>query len=90
MPFGGRLLIELATVVVGSKFVAKYPMSVPGDSCADHSVTGSERWISLGPSDRIAKGAGGNTHQEISVRQARGWISESCRGSSATAAVTCG
>ena len=31
MPFGGRLLIELATVVVGSKFVAKYPHVRPGD-----------------------------------------------------------
>jgi hypothetical protein len=31
MPFGGRLLIELATVVVGSKFVAKYPNVRTGD-----------------------------------------------------------
>jgi len=31
MPLGGRLLIELATVVVGSKFVAKYPHVRPGD-----------------------------------------------------------
>ena len=31
MPFGGRLLIELATVVVGSTFVAKYPNVRPGD-----------------------------------------------------------
>ena len=31
MPFGGRLLIDLATVVVGSTFVAKYPNVRPGD-----------------------------------------------------------
>ena len=31
MPFGGQLLIELDTVVVGSKFVAKYPNVRPGD-----------------------------------------------------------
>jgi hypothetical protein len=31
MPFGGRLLIELATVVVGSKFAAKYPNVRTGD-----------------------------------------------------------
>jgi PAS domain S-box-containing protein len=31
MPFGGRLMIELATVVVGSTFVAKYPNVRPGD-----------------------------------------------------------
>ena len=31
MPFGGRLKIELATVVVDRKFVAKYPNVRPGD-----------------------------------------------------------
>jgi len=31
MPSGGRLQIELATVVVGSTFVAKYPNVRPGD-----------------------------------------------------------
>lgn len=31
MPFGGRLTIELATVVVGREFVTKYPNVRPGD-----------------------------------------------------------
>jgi C4-dicarboxylate-specific signal transduction histidine kinase len=31
MPSGGRMLIELATVVVGATFVAKYPNVRPGD-----------------------------------------------------------
>jgi len=31
MPSGGRLAIELATVVIGPEFVAKYPNVRPGD-----------------------------------------------------------
>jgi len=31
MPLGGQLTIELATVVVGREFVAKYPSVRPGD-----------------------------------------------------------
>ena len=42
MPHGGRLKIELATVVVDSRFIAKYPNVRPGAPRAHHRHGGAE------------------------------------------------
>ena len=79
MPFGGRLLIQLATVVVGSTFVAKYPNVRPGDH-ALITVTEVSGGIAPGVSGRSRKGARGSERHRISVRQAGAWTLGSCRG----------
>ena len=89
MPFGGRLLIELATVVVGSKFVAKYPNVRPGDH-ALITVTEVRGGFRSDFPIGTAKGARGSERHRDQCPTGRAWTWGSCRGLSATAAATCG
>jgi nitrogen-specific signal transduction histidine kinase len=68
MPFGGRLLIELSTVVVGSKFVAKYPNVRTGDHVliTVTEVRGGLR--SDFPTKPPMEPAGANTARSVSER----------------------
>jgi nitrogen-specific signal transduction histidine kinase len=68
MPLGGRLRIELATVVVGPKFVAKYPNVRTGDHVLITITEMSGGFRSDSPIRPPRKPAGANTTRSVSDR----------------------
>jgi len=89
MRFGGRLTIELATVIIGREFVAKYPNVRPGDHVLI-TVTEMRGRIALGCSESDPEARPPESNTMRSAPERPGVDLGVLQGLFATAAATCG